>query len=106
NIALALDLLPAGSRAQIEIRARVANNASAQEGHSFDNVASFTYAETDGGTQIDGGAGTAATLTVIEPQLSAAKTVANQTSPGVEPAAGDVLRFTLDLTEAGIANGS
>ncbi|TLM79892.1 DUF11 domain-containing protein [Microbulbifer harenosus] len=106
NIALALDLLPAGSRAQIEIRARVANNASAQEGHNFDNVASFTYAETDGGTQIDGGAGTAATLTVIEPQLSAGKTVVNQTAPGTEPAAGDVLRFTLGLTEAGIANSS
>lgn len=106
NIALALNLLPAGSRAQIEIRARVANNATAQEGHNFDNVASFTYAETDGGTQIDGGAGTADTLTVIEPQLSASKIVANQTAPGAEPAAGDVLRFTLNLTEAGIANNS
>ena len=106
NIELAMDLLPAGTRAQFEIRARVANNATAQEGYGFDNVASFTYAATDGGTPVDGGAGTADTLTIVEPQLSATKVVANQTAPGNQPSAGDVLRFTLDLTEAGIADNS
>ncbi|MBB3059625.1 DUF11 domain-containing protein [Microbulbifer rhizosphaerae] len=101
SLDLRIDLLPAGTQAQIEIRARVGNNTNAQAGHSFENAASYTYAETDGGTAVDGGAGSAATLTIVEPELTLAKTVANQTSPGNDPDAGDVLRFTLDLTAAG-----
>ncbi|WP_308366193.1 MULTISPECIES: isopeptide-forming domain-containing fimbrial protein [unclassified Microbulbifer] len=101
DIALAVDLIPAGSVAIFEVTARVANNATAQAAHSFDNLASYTYAEFDGGTPENGGSDTAETLTIVEPELTLTKTVANQTNPGNDPDAGDVLRFTLDLTAAG-----
>ncbi|MFA0791604.1 isopeptide-forming domain-containing fimbrial protein [Microbulbifer echini] len=101
NIALSLDMIPAGDVAIFEVRARVANNATAQAGHNFDNEASYTYAATKGGAVQAGGVGSAATLTIVEPELSATNTVANQTNPGNDPDAGDILRFTLDLAAAG-----
>ncbi|WP_232053865.1 isopeptide-forming domain-containing fimbrial protein [Microbulbifer sp. GL-2] len=101
NIALALDIIPAGAVAIFELRARVANNATAQAGHNFNNEASYSYAATSGGVIQAGGTGTAPTLTIVEPDLSATNSVANQTNPGNDPDAGDILRFTLDLTAAG-----
>ncbi|WP_193161518.1 isopeptide-forming domain-containing fimbrial protein [Microbulbifer hainanensis] len=101
DLSFAVDLIPAGQVAIFEVRARVANNASAQAGHNFDNMASYTYAATVGGATESGGTATAPTLTVVEPELGLVKSVANQTSPGNAPDAGDVLRFTLDLTAAG-----
>ncbi|WP_237055237.1 isopeptide-forming domain-containing fimbrial protein [Microbulbifer sediminum] len=103
---LRIGLLPAGTQAQIEIRARVANNSTAQAGYSFQNVASYTYAEFDGGPAIDGGAGNSSSLTIIEPALALAKNIGNQTSPGSAPDAGDILRLTLDISEAGGANSA
>ncbi|GAA5445295.1 hypothetical protein Misp06_03494 [Microbulbifer sp. NBRC 101763] len=101
NIALTLDIIPAGAVAIFELRARVANNATAQAGHNFNNEASYSYAATSGGVIQAGGTGTAPTLTIVEPDLSATNSVANQTNPGNDPDAGDILRFTLDLTAAG-----
>ncbi|MGL6161793.1 isopeptide-forming domain-containing fimbrial protein [Microbulbifer sp.] len=101
DIALAVDLIPAGTVAIFEVTARAANNTTAQAGYSFDNLASYTYAEFDGSTAENGGSDTAETLTIVEPELALAKTVTNQTNPGNDPDAGDVLRFTLDLTAAG-----
>ncbi|WP_334078683.1 isopeptide-forming domain-containing fimbrial protein [Microbulbifer sp. M83] len=106
NLDLRIDLLPAGTRAQIEIRARVANNSTTQAGYSFENVASYTYAEFDGGPAIDGGAGNSGPLTIIEPQLALAKIIDNQTAPGDAPDAGDILRLTLDISEAGGAGSA
>ncbi|MFC6632839.1 isopeptide-forming domain-containing fimbrial protein [Microbulbifer taiwanensis] len=106
DLDLRIDLIPAGTRVQIEIRARVANSSISQAGRGFENVASYTYATVDGGAAQDGGNGTAPNLTIVEPQLSLAKTLDNQTSPGDAPDAGDILRFTLDLSEAGSADSS
>ncbi|GAA5524715.1 hypothetical protein Maes01_01272 [Microbulbifer aestuariivivens] len=105
-VSLSLDRLPAGGQALIEIRARVANNATAQAGHSFANSASYTYAATDNGPAVDGGSGTAAALTIAEPAVALTKTIDNQTSPGDDPDAGDTLRLTLQLSEAGAANSA
>ncbi|WP_444922859.1 isopeptide-forming domain-containing fimbrial protein [Microbulbifer sp. DLAB2-AF] len=106
NIALAVDMLPAGEVAIFEVRARVANNATAQAGHNFANQASYTFAATKGGAAQAGGVGTAPVLTIVEPDLSATNTVVNQTSPGNDPDAGDILRFTLDLAAAGSPENS
>ncbi|WP_444933686.1 isopeptide-forming domain-containing fimbrial protein [Microbulbifer sp. JTAC008] len=106
NIDMAIDIIPAGTVAIFEVRARVANNATAQAGHSFENEVTYSYAATDGGTSQSGGTGTAATLTIVEPEISAIASVANQTNPGNDPDAGDVLRFTLDLSAAGNAENS
>ncbi|MEX2963685.1 isopeptide-forming domain-containing fimbrial protein [Microbulbifer sp. TYP-18] len=101
NIALGLELIPAGTVAVFELRARVANNATAQAGYSVDNRVAYTYAVSRGGAPQAGGSGTAPTLTIVEPELSVTATVANQTSPGSDPDAGDILRFTLDIAAAG-----
>ncbi|MCO1334424.1 isopeptide-forming domain-containing fimbrial protein [Microbulbifer sp. OS29] len=106
NIELTLDIIPAGMVAIFEVRARVANNTTAQAGHSFDNQASYSYAATDGGVLQAGGTGTAPTLTVVEPELSAINSVVNQTSPGDAPDAGDLLRFTLNVSATGNAENS
>ncbi|WP_444889967.1 isopeptide-forming domain-containing fimbrial protein [Microbulbifer sp. DLAB2-AA] len=106
NIALAVDMLPAGEVAIFEVRARVANNATAQAGHNFANQASYTFAATKGGAAQGGGVGTAPVFTIVEPDLSATNTVVNQTSPGNDPDAGDILRFTLDLAAAGSPENS
>ncbi|WP_444905163.1 isopeptide-forming domain-containing fimbrial protein [Microbulbifer sp. CnH-101-E] len=106
NIALAVDMLPAGEVAIFEVRARVANNATAQAGHNFANQASYTFAATKGGAAQAGGVGTAPVLTIVEPDLSATNTMVNQTSPGNDPDAGDILRFTLDLAAAGSPENS
>ncbi len=106
NIALAVDMIPAGDVAIFEVRVRVANNATAQAGHSFANEASYTFAATKGGAAQAGGIGAAPALTIVEPDLSATNAVANQTSPGNDPDAGDILRFTLDLSAAGNTENS
>ncbi|WP_346837320.1 isopeptide-forming domain-containing fimbrial protein [Microbulbifer sp. SAOS-129_SWC] len=106
NLSLAVDKIPAGQTAIFSVTARVANNSDAQAGHSFDNTASYTYAASDGGTQENGGSGSAPTLTVVEPDLSLNGSIANLTSPGSAPDAGDRLRFTLALAAAGGAQNS
>jgi len=42
-------------------------------------------------------------ITVIEPDLIATKAVANITSPGIDPDAGDVLEYTVTVTHSGIS---
>jgi len=105
NLSYLIEQIPAGQTAIFEITARVANNATAVAGYNIANSADFDYAETDGGPATNGGPGSAADITIVEPQLALTKTLTNQTDPG-NPDAGDVLRFTLDLSETGGASAS
>jgi large repetitive protein len=96
EVSLGIAQIPLGGQAVIELRARVANNGEANAGVSFTNTASYTYAESAGGTPLLGGAGvTPEPLTLVEPLLGIEKAVANVTNPGEPPVAGDVLRYTL-----------
>ncbi|UCB54823.1 MAG: DUF11 domain-containing protein [Thiotrichales bacterium] len=106
NVSLSFAQIPAGQQAVIELRARVANNASANAGTSFTNTAGYTYAISAGGAVIVGGTATTAnSLTIVEPLVSINKSVVNLTS-GVNPTtAGDLLRYTLTLTAAGAGPG-
>jgi uncharacterized repeat protein (TIGR01451 family)/fimbrial isopeptide formation D2 family protein len=106
NVSLSFAQIPAGQQAVIELRARVANNASANAGTSFTNTVGYTYAITAGGAAIVGGSATTPTsLTIIEPLLSMNKSVVNLTNAGNPPVAGDLLRYTLTLTAAGAGPG-
>jgi uncharacterized repeat protein (TIGR01451 family)/fimbrial isopeptide formation D2 family protein len=105
QVSLSISQIPAGQQAVIELRVRVRNIASAQEGVSFTNTALYTYAETPGGATLGGGSATTAAIRIIEPLLSAAKSVINVTNPGNPPQAGDILRYTLVFTAAGGAAG-
>ncbi len=50
--------------------------------------------------------GTSSPLTIVEPSVAVAKSVANVTQPGTAPKAGDILRYTVTLTAASGANFS
>ncbi len=45
-------------------------------------------------------------ITVIEPDLMATKVVANLTSPGIDPDAGDVLQYTLTVTHSAVSTSA
>ncbi len=106
SVNLSIAQIPAGQQAVIELRARVANNASANAGISFTNTTNYTYATSAGGAVIVGGSATTlASLTIVEPQLAIVKNVANLTNAGNPPRAGDVLRYTLALTAVGTGAG-
>jgi uncharacterized repeat protein (TIGR01451 family)/fimbrial isopeptide formation D2 family protein len=106
NVSLAIPQIPAGQQAVIELRARVANNASANAGISFGNTAGYNYAISAGGSVIVGGSATTATsLTIVEPQLAINKNVVNLSNAGNPPLAGDILRYTLALTAVGTGPG-
>ncbi|WP_175452576.1 isopeptide-forming domain-containing fimbrial protein [Thiohalomonas denitrificans] len=99
---LVLDRIPAGEQAVIEVTARVANNAAANAGTSFNNSVSYTYAITDGGIANPGGSYTTTDpLTIVEPELAIAKQVANVTNPGAAPNPGDILRYSVSFTAGG-----
>jgi len=105
NVSLSISQIPAGQQALIELRVRVANNASANAGTVIANIAGFTYAATPGGAAINVGTATAANLTLIEPSLALNKTVSNISNPGNPPNAGDILRYSVTLTAAGTGVG-
>ncbi|MCK4865605.1 MAG: isopeptide-forming domain-containing fimbrial protein, partial [Gammaproteobacteria bacterium] len=106
NVSLTIAQIPAGQQAVIELRTRVANNATANAATSFNNTISYTYATTSGGATLAGGSATTATsLTIIEPLIAINKTVVNNTNVGNPPVAGDVLRYSLTFTASGAGAG-
>ena len=103
EVNLVIDQIPAGQQAIIELRARVENNAFAQEAVSVENSASYTYANSPAGLPNNAGSSglTGTPISIIEPLISVVKSVANDTKPGLAPDAGDVLRYTITLTASG-----
>ncbi len=104
QLRLVVDNIPAGQQAIIEVRARVANNASADSLVSFNNSSTYTYAASPAGATINvpGVGVTAIPLNIVEPALTSLVTAINLTSPGILPVAGDIVEITTTLN----ANGS
>ncbi|NNJ51528.1 MAG: DUF11 domain-containing protein, partial [Gammaproteobacteria bacterium] len=102
NVNLVIPQILAGQQAVIELRTRVDNTVLANAGNTFVNTATYTFANTPAGVPILGGSDTtASTLSIIEPVLAVAKSVANVTKPGLPPDAGDILRYSVTLTASG-----
>ncbi len=102
DVTLVVANIPAGEQVIITLTARVANNAQANAGVSFTNTASYTY------TNIPAGLDTSSTsgpVTIVEPLLAIAKTVANVSNPGAAPNVGDILRYSVSFTASGGAAG-
>ena len=93
--------IPAGQQATIELRVRVRNLATAQQGVAVSNTASYTYAKTAGGTVVAPLVSPAATFTIVEPTIAVAKTGDKTGAKG-----GDIVRYTVNLTAAADANAS
>ncbi len=99
--------IPAGGQAVIRVTTTLLNAPQNRSGVSFANTASYSYDKVNGDslTQANGGAATTTAMTVVEPHLSVAKTVA-YASPAGKPAAspaapGDVLRYSVAVTNDG-----
>lgn len=101
--------IPAGSQAVIEITVVLQNTATNRNGLAFANTASYTYNKINGNdsTQGVGGSATTANMTVVEPALAIAKAVSYAApagkSAGAPAAAGDVLQYTVTVTNNGTA---
>ena len=98
DVRLGIANIPAGEQVIITLTTRVANNDQANAGVSIANTAAYTYTNMPAGLDT---ASTSAPLTIVEPTLAIAKTVANVSNPGVPPNAGDILRFSLIFTASG-----
>jgi len=102
TVNLVIDQIPAGQQAVIELRARVDNNVAANAGINFNNVASYTYADSSGGLANNAGSDTTVNaLNITEPVVAVTKAVANTTKPGQPPDAGDIMRYTVTLAASG-----
>ena len=78
QVNLGIAHIPAGGQVIITLKARVANNDQANAGVSFANTASYTYTGMPAGLDT---ASTSAPLTIVEPTVALAKTVANLSQP-------------------------
>lgn len=105
EVRLAIAQIPAGQQAVVRLTARVANNAQANAGDVIVNSASYTFRLSPEGSDLEGGAGTADPVRIVEPRLELAKTVVNLSNPGAAPVAGDTLRYTVTLVAAGSGAG-
>ena len=99
--------IPAGGQAVIQVTVALQNSTTNQSGVTFTNAASYTYDKINGNslTQATGGAATTSGMMVVEPHLTAAKTVSYASPAGksiTSPAApGDVLRYTVAINNNG-----
>ncbi len=102
QVSLGIAHIPAGDQVIITLTTRVANNDQANAGVSFTNTASYTYTGMPAGLDT---ASTSGPVTLVEPTLAIAKTVANASNPGAAPNLGDTLRYSLSFTASGGAAG-
>jgi uncharacterized repeat protein (TIGR01451 family)/fimbrial isopeptide formation D2 family protein len=100
--------IPAGGQAVIKVTVAVQNTTTNHSGVSFINSASYTYNKINGGgssTQGTGGAGVSTPMDVVEPHLTATKTVSYASPSGkpiTDPAAvGDIVQYVVTVTNNG-----
>ncbi len=99
--------IPAGGQAVINITVQLNNTTTNVAGLNFSNTAYYTYNKVNGDatTQGIGAANTTANMTVVEPALTATKTVSYASPLGkaiTAPAAvGDVLQYTITIPNGG-----
>jgi fimbrial isopeptide formation D2 family protein/uncharacterized repeat protein (TIGR01451 family) len=94
GMTISITEIPAGAQAVIELRTRVRNLASAQQGTLINNTVAYTYANSAGGpTQPALSSGTLA-ITIVEPQITSLVKTANQSMV----TASEVVRYSVTLT--------
>jgi large repetitive protein len=94
QLTIAITEIPAGAQAVIELRTRVRNLASAQQGTQVPNAVTYTYANSAGGpAQPALSSGTLA-VTIVEPQITNLAKTANKSTV----TASEVVRYSVTLT--------
>ena len=94
--------VPPTGQAIVVVTATVDNVLANQDATVLTNTASYTYARTDTGAPVSGGAAVEATTTVVEPNLNVVKTAENLThSAPALTKADDIIKYTVTLTASG-----
>lgn len=94
---ITIDSIPAGQEVVITLPVQVADNGTAVAGHSFDNLATYTY---NGTTYTSLPTGL---LTIVEPALVPTKAVSPLTPA---PTGGDTLTYTITIPAQSAINNS
>jgi uncharacterized repeat protein (TIGR01451 family)/fimbrial isopeptide formation D2 family protein len=97
NLSFGVTQIPAGQQAVFRVRARVRNVLGAQQGIAINNTASYTYANTPGGTKQPALTSGTVTFYVVEPHITNITKSADPTTP----AAGQTVRYSVTLTASG-----
>ena len=93
-----IDQIPAGQQAVIELRARVRNVGTAQQGVDINNTASYTYAYAQGGVpQPALSSAEVVTVNIVEPHIS----TITKTPSKAAPTAGETIRYSVTLGTSG-----
>jgi uncharacterized repeat protein (TIGR01451 family)/fimbrial isopeptide formation D2 family protein len=99
--------IPADGQAVIDITVQLQNTLTNQDGLTFANSASYTYNRMNGNnsTQKPGGLGGTANMTVVEPDLTAVKSVRFISPAGKQPTdpatVGDILEYSITIPNGG-----
>jgi len=94
DLSFSVSQIPANQQAVFQIRARVRNVLTAQQGLAINNTASYTYANSPGGTTQPALDSEVATFHIVEPNIQDISKSANPTTPGP----GDTVRYSVTLT--------
>jgi large repetitive protein len=97
EVRITISEIAPGQQAVIEVRTRVRNIDTAQQGTSIDNTASYAYANTPGGPVHPALDSDAVTVVIFEPYIEEVIKTPSDTAP----TAGDILRYSVTLTAAG-----
>ncbi|MHC4180731.1 MAG: isopeptide-forming domain-containing fimbrial protein, partial [Planctomycetota bacterium] len=97
DLSFSVAQIPADQQVVIEVRARVRNVLTAQQGVAVDNTVSYTYANSAGGATQLALASETVTLNIVEPHITSITKSANPATP----AAGETVRYSVTLTASG-----
>jgi uncharacterized repeat protein (TIGR01451 family)/fimbrial isopeptide formation D2 family protein len=86
--------IPAGQQVVIDLRTRVRNVLTAQQGVAINNTASYTYANSSGGATQPALTSGTVTFHIVEPNIEGISKSANPTMPSP----GDTVRYSVTLT--------
>ncbi|MBW2471079.1 MAG: DUF11 domain-containing protein, partial [Deltaproteobacteria bacterium] len=91
---IAISRIPAGEQAEIELHVRVRNIMSAQQAVVVNNVVTYTYATSQGGTTLPAQNSATVAINIVEPEIAAITKSVNPTTATV----GEVVRYSVTLT--------
>jgi uncharacterized repeat protein (TIGR01451 family)/fimbrial isopeptide formation D2 family protein len=86
--------IPAGQQAVIRVRTRIENVIEVQQGMTVNNAASYTYANSPGGTTRPPLSSETVTFNIVEPHI----TEITKSAMPAAPTAGETVRYSLTLT--------
>jgi uncharacterized repeat protein (TIGR01451 family)/fimbrial isopeptide formation D2 family protein len=94
-LSFSVSRIPASQRSVFQLRTRVRNVLTAQQGVAIDNTASYTYANAPGGSTQTALTSETMTIHIIEPHIDIDKS-----ADPIELSAGQIVRYSVALTSS------